>query len=438
MRILMISGEFPPMQGGVGDYTREIARAFAVQGHRVWVLVPHALQDAYPQREAQPWHVLPAIRNWKWGCWRPILSALHETQPDVVHVQYQAATYDMRIPAINLLPWRLRCQADSPPVVVTFHDLKPPYLFPKAGPLRKWTLRLLARHSAAVILTNAEDLSAASAWPFARQPAELVSDGRSASTPSNQRRMPHARTTQPPTDALRRHHPTLHQIPIGSNIAVAPPASFDRSVWRTRLGYRPGDFVWAYFGFLNESKGGETLIRALARSIPGTHLLMIGGRVGSSDRTNQAYAARMEALMGELGVTERVRWTGYVPAKEVSAALLSADILVLPYRDGVSFRRGSLHAALVHGCAIVSTVPRVPLPDFRDGENILLVPPGEPEALTQAALCLQCDPALRLRIGVGAEALAQQFTWQQIARRTVEEVFQPLVAARQARRRARR
>ena len=407
MRILLVSGEYPPMQGGVGDYTREMARAFSAQGHDVWVLVPAGLGATYSQRSTSPRHVLPLIRNWKWGSWGQVLSALREARPDVIDIQYQAAAYDMRSPAINLLPWRLRRSGIGTPIVVTYHDLKPPYLFPKAGPLRERSLRVLARHSDAIVLTNEEDYLEASAWPFACPPSH-----------GGEPRAPH-----------RRCRTTIHQVPIGSNIAVSPPAGYDRTTWRTRLGYGPGDFVWAYFGFLNESKGGETLISALAASDPDTHLLMIGGRVGSSDATNRAYAARVESMMAELGITDRVQWTGYVPVEEVSAALLSADVLVLPYRDGISFRRGSLHAALAHGCAIVSTLPRVPLAELHDGDNVLLVPPGDPEATCRAAARLRHDPALRLRIGQGADELARQFTWAQIARRTVNEVFDPLLPA---------
>ena len=37
MRILLITGEFPPMQGGVGDYTREIGLALCELGCEVHV-----------------------------------------------------------------------------------------------------------------------------------------------------------------------------------------------------------------------------------------------------------------------------------------------------------------------------------------------------------------------------------------------------------------
>jgi glycosyltransferase involved in cell wall biosynthesis len=391
MHILLISGEYPPMQGGVGDYTREMAREFVAQGHQVSVLT-HDSSGATPSEpDTPPWQVYRTVHNWRWGCWFQIAALVRDIRPDIVNVQYQAAIYDMRVPAINLLPWRCRRQRGFPPMVVTYHDLKPPYLFPKAGALRPRAVRVLARFSDAAIMTNAEDMAVARQWP---------------------------------------HAPSLHQIPIGSNIAPSPPPGFERESWRTRLGYRSDDSVWAYFGFLNESKGGETLIRALALSDPPADLLMIGGRVGSSDPTNHAYAERVEALMAELGVSDRVQWTGYVPTEQVSAALLSADVVVLPYRDGISFRRGSLHAALVHGCPVISTTPHVPLAELHEGENILLVPPETPEAISRAAQRLHRDPELKQQIGKGALALAQQFSWERIAERTVSEVFCPLFNAR--------
>jgi glycosyltransferase involved in cell wall biosynthesis len=395
MRIMLISGEFPPMQGGVGDYTREMARAFTALGHVVWVLVPEALRAEYAnQRHGEEWHVLAAIRDWRWGCWAQVRSAMAAVRPDVVDIQYQAAVYDMRSLAINLLPWRLLRSPGPTPVVVTFHDLKPPYLFPKAGPMRAVAIRLLARYSKAAILTNGEDWATARAWPFFQEPG-----------------------------GARR--PWFYRIPIGSNIPVVPPPGFDRTAWRAGLGYSPEDFVWAYFGFLNESKGGEILVSALAASPVTTHLLMVGGQTGSSDPTNRTYLDRVEQRIQELGLGERVQWTGYVCAQEVSAALLSADAVIMPYRDGVSFRRGSLHAALAHGCAIVSTRPRVPLPELVDGENIVLVPPDDPQALSLAAQRLHDDSRLRERIGRGAGMLSRQFVWSEIAIRTVEQVFEP-------------
>jgi glycosyltransferase involved in cell wall biosynthesis len=382
MRIGLITGEHPPDQGGVGDFTAQLGQALAQLGHQVHVITGKA-QNPKPQAQDTRVTVHRAVNGWGWSCWSVILKLLRELEPDVVNIQYQTAAYGMH-PAINFLPRRLRRERRRPRVVITYHDLREPYLFPKAGPLRRWITREPARQSDAVIVTNYED----------------------------ERRMANGEWRMV----------KLARIPIGSNIAPTLPPDYDRDAWRARWGAGPSDLLLAYFGFLNESKGSETLIHALAEvaahGVP-VSLLMIGGQVGSSDPTNVAYLRKVEVLINELGLDERVMWTGYTPADEVSANLLAADVCVLPYRDGASFRRGSFMAALAHGCAIVSTTPRVPVPELRDGENILLVPPDDAEALAAAISRLAKDVDLRQHLGSGAAELAQHFTWERIAARTL-------------------
>ncbi|HIQ02218.1 MAG TPA: glycosyltransferase, partial [Anaerolineales bacterium] len=369
MRIGLITGEFPPDQGGVGDFTLRLGEALSALDHEVYVLTgirntQHAARSTqHATRSTLTVHRV--IPDWGWGCWRRLLALARELSLDLLNVQYQAAAYGMH-PAINLLPWRLRWRG-RPPVVVTFHDLRVPYLFPKAGPLRWQAILALARWADGVIVTNRED--------------EL----RIANC------------------ELRIAN--LARIPIGSNIIPQLPEGYDRDAWRARWGLGPDDLLLGYFGFLNESKGGEELIRALALVVErgaSAHLLMIGGRVGSSDPTNRAYAERVEGLIRELGLEERVHWTGYTRPEAVSAGLLATDVCVLPYRDGVSFRRGTLHACLAHGRPVVTTRPAVELPEVRDGENMLLAEPRDPEELAGAVMRLAADPALRARLEAGA------------------------------------
>jgi glycosyltransferase involved in cell wall biosynthesis len=367
------------MQGGVGDYTREIGLALCDLGAEVHVATS-TQAGTVPGLTVQP-----IVKRWTWGCWRPLLSLVRRHEPDVVHIQYQAAAYAMH-PAINLFPRRVRLLgADRPRTVVTFHDLKVPYLFPKAGPLRRWTVNELARSSDVAITTNRED--------FATLGGQL---------------------TSPP--AL---------IPIGSNIAPHLPAEYDQDAWRARWGVSPGDLLLCFFGFINDRKGVDTLLHALKllcaepQAAAGPRLLFIGGQTGASDPTNVAYLAHIQGLIAELGLAERIHWTGYLPAEEVSASFLAADLCVLPFRDGASFLHGTFHAALAHGVPILTTRPRVPLPELIDGENVALVPPMDPPALAAAIQRLAADRDGRRTLGAGAKLLAEQFRWDTIAAATL-------------------
>ncbi len=376
MFIGLITGEYPPMQGGVGDFTAQLGRALVELGHQVHIVTTKS-PIPNPQSPISNLVVHRAVEGWGWGCWRQVLALAQELGLEVLDVQYQAAAYGMH-PAINFTPRR----QSRPPVVVTFHDLKAPYLFPKAGPLRWQIVRMLARRADRVIVTNRED--------YLRLEAEIPPD-------------------------------CLSLIAIGSNIPSTLPSGYDRDAERACWGVGPDDLLLGYFGFLNESKGGEELIQSLALLVErgmSAHLLMIGGRVGSSDLTNRAYAEHVENLIAGLGIGGRVHWTGYTCPEDASAALLATDICVLPYRDGVSFRRGTLHACLVHGRAVVTTRPAVPLPEVQDGERMLLVEPRDPEGLAEAVTRLAADRALRARLEAGATALAAEFTWERIARQT--------------------
>ena len=386
------------MQGGVGDYTRELGLALSELGCQVQVVTSMGGGPACPGR-ISGLSVQPVIEQWNWGCWRTLLGLVDQHRPDVVHIQYQAAAYAMH-PAINLLPWRLRRLGTHRPLsAVTFHDLKVPYLFPKAGPLRRWVVNELARRSDAAITTNRED--------FERLEQELG------------------------------FPPAL--IPIGSNITPELPANYDRDAWRARWGVGRDDLLLCFFGFVNARKGVDTLLHALSivASDPGgplrlwpvadprlrpSHpkLLMIGGKTGASDPTNVAYLDEIKALIATLDLEDRVLWTGYVPPEEVSASFAAADLCVLPYRDGVSFLHGTLHAALVHGVPIVTTQPRVTLPELQHEGNVYLVPAKQPEELAAAIAHLAADPNLRRTLAAGAEALSADFRWDKIAADTLD------------------
>jgi glycosyltransferase involved in cell wall biosynthesis len=375
MKLLLVAGEFPPMQGGLGDFSCRLATALAKQGCDISAFVPSAAVPCEPL----PFPVLPRAGRWGWQDLARLAGLLRRY--DLVNLQYQAAAYAMRVP-IHFLP--LVCRVLGVPLVTTFHDLRVPYLFPKAGRLRAEAIRGLLRGSAAAILTNEEDLEA-------------------------------ARMIAPAT--------RLQLVRIGSNVE---PAAFDadlRLSLRRQWGCREDATVVSYFAFLNASKGALDLVQAAAKlRAAGVDLWLafIGGQTGASDPSNVAYAQQVQQAIDELGLRERAIFTGYLEPAALSAALYASDICALPYRDGASYRRGSLMAALAHGLPVVTTTPAVNTPGLSEGENIRLVPPADPAALATAIAQLATDASERARLSRAAKTLSRRFAWDTIARETLD------------------
>jgi glycosyltransferase involved in cell wall biosynthesis len=380
MRILFVAGEYPPMQGGLGAYTRALALALAAEGAQVAVLTGRAAADGALPAVAGPLRVLPAVERWDWSMPATVLCYAREFQADWLHVQYQTAAYRMH-PAMNLAVegWRRQGQR----VAWSYHDLLVPYLFPKAGSrLRRWITERPGLQADLTIVTNEGDRRQLEGRP-------------------------------------RR----LAAIPIGSNIEAVTLDEADRRNRRRLLGYGDHQLLLGYFGFLNRSKGGATLIQTLQQLVQrgrDAHLLMIGDMVGASDPTNAAYLQEIQTLIRNLGLEQRVQWTGELPGPAVAATLNTLDALVMPYEDGVSLRRGTLMAGLANGCALVTTHPQSPVTELVGERDALLVPAGDAAATAAAVERIAADPALAAELRRHARLLAASFGWNAIARRHLE------------------
>ena len=369
MRIGVVTGEYPPMQGGIGAYSSILAKELTQQGNNVYVLSGTGAgtdNEAIVTDTVQSWGAssLRAIRNWS-----------VEQRLDIINLQFQTAAFGMS-PWIHFLPEVV----GKIPLVTTFHDLRYPYLFPKAGRLRDWIVRRLAGRSNGVIVTNQED----------------------------QQRL------------AQLSNVTL--IPIGSNILKVLPPDFDAHEWRQQAGAKDDDFVLTYFGLYNRSKGLDILLQATANlrqsNIP-LRLIMIGG-AGTSDPTNTVYAEEIKRTIEQLGLQDHVFQTGFVDEGAVGAYLSASDAIVLPFLDGASYRRGSLMAAIHYQKPIVTTTPQVTVPAFKDGKNMVMVKPGDVGALADAIRRLCESPENRTRLQAGAAKLAELFDWPQIAQDTIE------------------
>jgi len=192
------------------------------------------------------------------------------------------------------------------------------------------------------------------------------------------------------------------------HFALAP----DIHTAKSRLGL-DGKLVLGFTGFVRDWHGVDRVVKWLAT--PGApanaHLLVVG---------DGPVRAELESLAKQLGVSDRLRFTGVVNREQVPAHVASFDIAlqpaVTPYASPLK-----LMEYLVLGRAIVA--PRVPnlLEVLTDGENALLFD-AEREGAFEAALTRLCtDAALRMTLAAGARATIGRLnlTWDGNARRVV-------------------
>ncbi|MEM0489473.1 MAG: glycosyltransferase [Candidatus Bathyarchaeia archaeon] len=143
--------------------------------------------------------------------------------------------------------------------------------------------------------------------------------------------------------------------------------------------------------------------------------------------------AELEAFAKKLGIQEYVLFVGHIPWDQTPVYLKAADVFVVPsIRDeagNVDGLPSVLLEAMAAGCAVVAShiagIPEV----ICDGENGLLVPPGDEIALSEKICLLLGDGKLRKRLGEAAKkTVATRYRWIQIAEQVaaiLETAVQP-------------
>ncbi|MCZ2860571.1 glycosyltransferase [Blastococcus sp. VKM Ac-2987] len=212
-------------------------------------------------------------------------------------------------------------------------------------------------------------------------------------------------------------------IPYSTRMAVGDATAADRSRLRAELGLPPDAPLVALVGRIEDQKGVDLLVRAvpavLAR-VPGAHVVVVG------DGTRRA---AVEALAGELGVSDRVHVTGW--RHDLADVMRGIDVLALPSRweaFGIVNLEAMAAARPVVGFA-VEGIPEVVVA----GETGLLSPAGDVDVLARDLVRVLTDPELAARLGAaGRRRFVEHFAPERMVQAHVE-LYDRLLARRRDR-----
>lgn len=156
----------------------------------------------------------------------------------------------------------------------------------------------------------------------------------------------------------------------------------------------------------------EDGIRALA-------LLRSGGSratlsIVGDPRTDPPYAARLEALVDELGLGDAVHFTGAFSEEELHDAYRTHDVFLFP--NHLQSWGLAVFEAMASGLPVVVSTSAGASEVLHDRYNALLVPPLSPEALRDAIVALTDNPALyRMLQENGRRFVEEKLSWQKTA-----------------------
>jgi glycogen(starch) synthase len=157
-----------------------------------------------------------------------------------------------------------------------------------------------------------------------------------------------------------------------------------------------------YVGRIDPRKGIATAIRALA-TLPDEATLRI---VGGGD---DAHLGELHELVGELDLDRRVSFDGPRSRDELPAVYADADVLVFPVEWAEPWGLVPLEAMACER-PVVATGTGGSAEYLRDGENCLLYPPGDAEALAERVRRLAGEETLRDQLRHGGLKTAREHT----------------------------
>ncbi len=273
MRIDLVAPYYRPVTGGIEDHVASLADAAAEAGHTVTV---HALDEDLEGNPLPPEEHLGAVQVRRWPARVQLGYYTTRFEPrltgDLAHLHgYGLWTHD----------WVARNYEERPVMITLHHGLRIPpatpvhalYHWLHRKTLGKRTLRRMRR----VVAVTPVDVERLDEMGFPMDRVELIPNG-----------VPDA------AFAASRPYPT----PAG---------------WET---------YFVYVGRLHEEKSVGDAVEALS-DVPASAGLFIAG-------PDHGERKRLEALVAQRNVSDRVRFMGRVPGDQKRALLAGARALVLP------------------------------------------------------------------------------------------------------------
>jgi glycosyltransferase involved in cell wall biosynthesis len=363
LKYAILTGEYPPQRGGVADYTRAVATELSEAGDDVQVWAPQFRGPAHDGDHQPVVHRLKGHFNP--GDLTRLNRALHGSKPDRILVEYVPHAFGLKAMNLPFCLWLVRIGKHYP-IWVMFHEV-------------------------AVSIQRGQSARQKLLGAVTGLMAKLVSGSAKrvfVSTPSWNGTL----------GLLAPLAPKPEWLPVPSNILRCgrPDSDLRRDKFVSK-----GQFLVGHFGTY-----GDVISRILADVVPdflerspAACLLLLG----TGGRT---FAEKLSCRNPKL--KPRINSVDFLAGHEVSHHIAICDLMLQPYPDGVTTRRGSVMAALAHAKPIVTTSGALTEPIWSESKAVAMAPASDTKALRDVAVSLLGDQNERRRVAAAGSSLYEQ------------------------------
>jgi glycosyltransferase involved in cell wall biosynthesis len=389
MRIAIFSDNFYPELSGITETITTIGASFAKRGHEVAYFVPSYSDENYrivnrDRAFAMGPNVsifrMPAMNvkngNRQGRLVFPIgtsFASLKKFDPDIIHFHLFGGTSIEAIMMAKLL---------KKPLVGTNHT--PILRYIHYSPIRTEWFKRFALHYDSWLYNHCD---------FVSSPAQVIFDDM----PYFDRTIPHYPVSNP-IDTERFH-------PVASKLAI-----------KKKMGLP--HFTLLFVNKISVEKRADLAIQAVAKlasKIPDLTLVFAG---------EGPYQRKMEDLARSLGISQRVKFLGFVqPDKELPELYQASDAFVI--MSEVETQSIAAMQALSSGIPVLAA-NAYGLKEYITSSEGFLIEPGNDQALAEDILLLHDHPGLRKKMGQDGRQSVAKFSiehitdlWEEIYRTTI-------------------
>jgi len=395
LKIGLISS-FPPAKCGIANYSAKLVKALndIIDLRNVFVF---AEVTGYQMEIGNPVNVVRAWRRNSPQCFLSIFGHVMSKRVDIVHIQHEYLLYGGPYTSgfFPVLPLLLRLFGKK--VVITMHSIVPKCFliwsfFEKYSASRKL---VALKRFLTIAVTRLSGIFS----------SRVI-----------------VHTEEAKNTLIKDYKITAEKIQVIPHGIDLHNFRYNRKDAKKRLGL-DGVNVLLFFGFIHPRKGVENALKSLPKILkeyPNTRLIVAGACHRYLNLNRKTYLSYIERLSESLQLEHSVEFTKrFVPNDDLPLYFAAADICILPYtEEGIIGASGAFSMAASYGKPVVAS-KTYRFSDVVDGENGLLVPCGNADALAEAVIGLLSDLPLQKKISQKLGRLARRNCWKNVSRRTL-------------------